>query len=256
MIEIKSKNNQVLKEVRLLSKKKERVNKALFKVEGIKMVEEAILGGEDIRTILVSEDFDFSQVAKYNIEKNVYLVASKLFNEISDTESPQGIMAIVGIKTYAREEIDVDGRYIFLDGLQDPGNLGTIIRSAEAFNMSGVILGEGTVDAYNEKVVRSTMGSIFRVPLHNMDYEDLLGLKARGMRVVSTSLEGKTDLKPILQKGIIITIGNESKGISSQLEEISDDFIKIPMHGKVESLNAAIAGSIIMYGSTLNTDIS
>ena len=148
------------------------------------------------------------------------------------------------------EIYDLDNPIIlFLDGLQDPGNMGTIIRTADAFNIDGIILGQGSVDPYNLKVVRATMGSIFRVPLYICDnsLETIMGLKTRGFNLLATSLEGSLIYDSDFKGKIISVIGNEANGVSPDILKEADKCIKIPMPGNAESLNAGVAASIIMY---------
>lgn len=140
---------------------------------------------------------------------------------------------------------------LFLDGIQDPGNMGTIIRTADAFNIDGIILGEGCVDPYNSKVVRSTMGSIFRVPLYicKNSIESLLELKGKGFNIIATSLRGISiyNVDFNFNKKFLCIIGNEANGVSPKILDFADRQIKIPMPGNAESLNAGVAASIIMY---------
>ena len=138
-----------------------------------------------------------------------------------------------------------------LEGLQDPGNLGTILRTGEAAGISGLIMDENTADIYSPKVVRSTMGSIFRVPFIRVDSAAGLvpRLKEAGYTICSASLEGSISLeKAHFKKDSVLVIGNEGSGISGQLTDLSDMAVRIPMEGKVESLNAAVSASILMYG--------
>ena len=139
---------------------------------------------------------------------------------------------------------------IFLDGVQDPGNMGTIIRTCDAFNLDGIIIGPGSVDPYNPKVVRATMGSIFRVPLYisNDSLETIADLSQGGLNIFSTSLEGSIPSYDIdYKEGFVLVIGNESNGVQDPIIKKSDKLIKIPMPGFAESLNAGVAASIIMY---------
>lgn len=257
MLQITSSKNGIIKEVKGLYKRKDRWKEGLFIIEGIKIIEEAFLNNVELKYIIISdkikttvEGSNFYEMIKYN--KNLIHTTETIFKDISDTENSQGIIGIAKFHpTDLDELLAIDNpSIIFLDGLQDPGNLGTIIRTCDAFNLDGIILGEGSVDPYNSKVVRSTMGSIFRVPLviSNNSLETLNELKRNGIRVLSTSLEASLPLFNMdFREGFALVIGNESKGVSEEIINISDALIKIPMPGLAESLNAGVAASIIMY---------
>lgn len=257
MREITSSKNPIIKEIKSLYNKKDRWNKGLFIIEGIKIIEEAILNNVALKYIIITDkmfllednkDFLMKIVDKYKIIK----ISENLFKEISDTENPQGIVATAMFNTpilsgiFNREKPAL----IFLDGVQDPGNMGTIIRTCDAFNLDGIIIGPGSVDPYNPKVVRATMGSIFRVPLYisNDSLETIADLSQGGLNIFSTSLEGSIPSYDIdYKEGFVLVIGNESNGVQDPIIKKSDKLIKIPMPGFAESLNAGVAASIIMY---------
>lgn len=254
---ISSNQNTIIKEINSLKKKKFREEKKLFFIEGLRFVDEALKENVEILRVLVSEQFVSSKnsdtilgkVKKKNID--LFLVTDKIFNEISDTEAPQGILAVVRMKSHTIDEIlTPDSFIIVLDSVQDPGNLGTIIRTADAANSSGILLSKGCVDAYNPKVLRSTMGSIFHIPhvFSENIAEDLKGLKNRGIQVLAAHLEGKrfhfeTDLK----QSTAVIIGNEANGISEDIIRFADELVRIPMPGKAESLNASVAAGVLMF---------
>ncbi|TJX13023.1 RNA methyltransferase [Tissierella creatinini] len=255
MMEISSSKNPLVKEIKSLLKKKYRWEKGLFIIEGIKLVEEALDNDVHIKNILYTDKLitytdGINLLEKLKNFKSCFRVSESLFNEITNMENSQGI---IGVAYFQIRNLDINrgNRFLlFLDGIQDPGNMGTIIRSADAFNIDGIIIGEGSVDAYNPKVVRSTMGSIFRVPLYftkdNMESLELL--KSKGFKIYSTSLEGSVANYDIEYKDdFIIVIGSESQGVNRNILDISDKRIKIPMPGSAESLNAGVAASIIMY---------
>ncbi|WMM23647.1 RNA methyltransferase [Tissierella sp. MB52-C2] len=257
MIEITSSKNPLIKEIKSLYRKKDRMKNKSFIIEGIKIVEEAIDNNYSIKNIIYTDQLfktkdgeDFYQ--KIRSLENIVYVPDNIFKEISDTENPQGILGIAMYKYNGVEEIfKIETPFLlFLDGIQDPGNMGTIIRTADAFNISGVIITEGCVDPYNPKVVRATMGSIFRVPLYytSKAMEDLMKLKKENIKIYSTSLDGSIPIYDAdFKEGFILSIGNESKGVSEETFSLSDKLIKIPMPGMAESLNAGVAASIIMY---------
>ena len=178
----------------------------------------------------------------------IYEISDNLFKELISTENPQGILAVINMNIMP---LKANGDfYLLCDKFQDPGNLGTIIRTAHAAGVLGIILTKGTVDIYNEKTIRSTMGSIFYIPIH---YDDdnlslVKSLKEDGFNLVVTSLDtDKNFFEKDLRGKIILTVGNEGNGVSEEVLDLADTKVKIPMPGNAESLNVAIATSIIMY---------
>lgn len=250
---ITSKENSLIKYIKSLSQKKYRDLNQEYIIEGIKILQEAIENGEDICKIIICEELiSKSDVKKIecinNFEMKIEYVSESVFRFISDTMSPQGILAVIKQKEFINENL---GNVIFaLDDLQDPGNLGTIIRTLDAAGYQDLILSQGTAEPYNPKVVRSTMGAIFRLNIVakcNLK-EKIEELKTKGYKVVVTSLETEQyyyDLK--FNEKLIIVIGNEAKGVSKEIQDIADKKVIIPMLGKSESLNAAVATSILAY---------
>lgn len=254
--EIKSNSNQLIKYIKKLKRKRNRWQEEKFIIEGSKMIEEALEAKEEISHIIFSEEVrdreDYRLLLQgVDISTNIVQVSRGIFEEISDTESPQGIMALVSFGVRDIRDIleKKKKNLIFLDSLQDPGNLGTIIRTADAFKIDGIIIGENTVDPYNEKVVRATMGSIFRLPIYVCEDNESFIKEARdlGYKLFSTDLKGQALYLEEFSPHNIIIIGNESKGVSNSLSQLVDSRIKIPMPGEAESLNAGVAASIIMY---------
>lgn len=252
---ISSTSNQQIKNLIQLQKKaKVRQEQGAFVVEGIKMFEESKADGHLVKAY-VSESF-YNEKCK---EDNNYfgtfsyeVVSDSVFKEASDTMTPQGIMAIVKMPEYDldylldKEKINL----MVLEDLRDPGNLGTIIRTAEGAGFHGIILSKESVDVYNPKVIRSTMGGIFRMPLFYVEnFKEMLEkLKGKGVTIYAAHLKGASFYDKVTYPSkCAILIGNEANGLSDEVAEISDYRIKIPMEGQVESLNAAIASSIIMY---------
>lgn len=261
---ITSMDNAIIKMLKSLSSKKGRDKNGLFMIEGLRLCREAFLYGLELDIIAVSESWfygsgegtDFANnIAAGSIKsKKIICLKDRIFNMIADTESPQGIMAVVKIP--GREIIrqgfgDIfKGIYLILENIQDPGNLGTIIRTADAAGVSGISLIKGCSDMYNPKVVRSTMGSIFRVPVVLFDNpkEATDFFKGKGIRIVASSpVKGTVYTNADFKTGIAICIGNEANGISDELAVESDEFVKIPMSGAAESLNAAVAAGILMF---------
>jgi TrmH family RNA methyltransferase len=251
---IESSKNQIFKEALNLHDKKFRDKYGLFIIEGKKQIDE-IPKDWNIKQIFVSEKY------KNNVMdfKNVITLSEHLFNKIANTSSPQGILAIVEKKQYdVKVIIKNHGTFIFLENIQDPGNLGTIIRSADAFAAKAVFVSKGSADIYSDKTVRATMGSIFHLPvIDNLDIKGTLNLmKEEEIIVFATSLKGKKYLNDFkFPNRSVFIIGNEANGISKEIENLADIFIKIHMPGKSESLNAAVAASIIMYEASKTNKI-
>lgn len=267
---ITSKDNQTIKEIKKLKEKKYRKDR--FIVEGIKMIKEAI--SEDIEIeYLIFADLSLEKEIN-NIEKyNVLEVTERVLQELSDVVSPQGVLAVVRKKCYSemkksernkekhekkeikedlldKYNIDYNSEYILaLDGLQDPGNMGTIIRTADSANIKQIIVSKSTVDCYSSKVIRSTMGAIFRVNVIEVEnlVETLNTLKNKGFDIISTSLDTNNSIYNITYKKSVVVIGNEANGVTKEVQEISNKKVKIPMLGKTESLNASVAAGIMIY---------
>lgn len=249
---ITSKDNSIIKEIKKLKDRKVRSAKGEFIVEGFRFVEEALKSDYEVKTLIIEESVE-SKLSSYNIDKyldsiNTIYVTKSIMKLLASTETPQGVLAVVKNKDI--ELVDDDGFYIFCDKVQDPGNLGTIIRTAHASGALGVILRKGTVDLYNDKTLRSTMGSIFNVPVvyDNDDLDTILSLKNNGFKIISSSLDTDYNFYDIDLTGkCIIVVGNEGNGISSEIFAISDEKFKIPMPGGAESLNVGIATSVIAF---------
>lgn len=257
MTSITSPSNPMIKEIKSLYRKKDRWIKKRFIVEGINIVEECIDNNYPVVNIVYSDELlnvkgGKELFNKISSDPRTIHVPNKLYKEISNIKNPQGIMAMAEFRSNSIDELDLNRNsfILLLDRLQDPGNMGTIIRTADAFGIDGIIVTEGCVDVYNPKVVRSTMGSIFRVPIFHEPDEVLTieRLKEKGVRIYSTSLEGSQYIHETnFQDASVLIIGNEASGVSPYLYSVSDRLIKIPMVGEAESLNVAIASSIIMY---------
>ena len=253
-------NSQVKYLLQLQNKSKLRKEKQEFVVEGMKMVQE--IPTDRILKIYASESFvENNQKELEAIDSKRYdseVVTDAVFSQMSDTKTPQGIMAIVRMVKHTYTEI-VCGEPLILaiENLQDPGNLGTILRVAEGAGVTGIVMSPNTVDIYNPKTIRSTMGSIFRMPfLYASDFiETLEHLKKDKVTLYAAHLDGKNaytkeDYKP----SSAFLIGNEGNGLSNAAAAKADILIRIPMCGKVESLNAAIATSILSYEAKRQRD--
>ncbi len=244
---ISSSKNEKFKYIKNLKQKKFRTEE--YTVEGKKSVEEAVLSKKTVTAIIMSESFskkyepDFSDIPCYTVSDNI-------FPQLSSTDTPSGILCTIKIEKDTVFLPDPEKVYIYCDKISDPGNLGTIIRTADAAGFSGVLLSPGCCELYNPKTVRSSMGSFFRMPVYeNIGIDNLQRYRQDGFRLLSGTLSDSsipyTDAD--MTKPTIIVIGNESNGISDEVLNISDQFIKIPILGGAESLNAAIAAGIIMY---------
>ena len=254
-----SANSRVKQVIQWQTKAKERKKAGVFLTEGFKMYEEAPL--ESILEVYVAESA-FASLEKMDVKekkmavklkKTGYeVVADSLFKKMADTQTPQGILCVVKQPEYRLEEILKQDRplLMILENLQDPGNLGTIIRTGEGAGVTGVIMTAKTVDIFNPKVIRATMGSVFRVPfLYVEDMEDTLKkLKEKGIRTYAAHLAGREYYDSFsFTGGTAFLIGNEGNGLEKKTADLADSYLKIPMEGKVESLNAAIAASLLMY---------
>ena len=251
---ITSKDNEIIKNIRKLKEKKYRDLNNEYIVEGIKMIREAINEKAVIKLIVVCEENANNgaidkkllyEIAKY---KCIY-VNKKIFSLISEVQNPQGILAVIE-KNNSEENIDYKKDVIVvLDGIQDPGNLGTILRTIDSVGLNQVIVSKETADSYNPKVVRSTMGAIFRVNIIESDnlLDTLKNMKKHKYKIMATSLETENSIYDVDYNKKVIVIGNEANGVSQDILNYSDEKIKIPMLGKTESLNASVATAVILY---------
>lgn len=244
---------------RSLKKRRVREAERRFVIEGINFVEEALKSGIELDFLICTEKGLQRDKGSYLLEQGVkadiplYIVDERVFERLAETETPQGILAVGRMPYWIEEGVLKKDRGIWLalDAIQDPGNLGTIIRTAEAVGAEAVFLGEGTVDLYNSKVLRATMGSVFRVPsFSRMNLKELVSrMRESGIFVVSADPHtGQVYYQANLRyPRLAVVIGNEGRGISPELLTLSDIRVKIPLEGKVESLNAAVAGALILY---------
>ena len=251
---ISSKDNEIVKNVRKLKEKKYRDLENAYIVEGIKMVKEAILEKASIKQIIICDDCEKTdsipkelmyEIAKYDC----LYVTSKIFKYISEVQTPQGVLAVVE-KNNRDEDINYNEDIIVaLDDIQDPGNLGTILRTVDSVGLTQTLVSKGTADPYNPKVVRSSMGAIYRVKV--IECEDLLEtlkeVKRNKFKILVSSLKESNSIYNVKYNKKVLVIGNEANGVEERIMNIADEKIKIPMLGKTESLNAAVATGIILY---------
>lgn len=252
---ITSKDNETIKHIKKLKEKKYREEYKEFIVEGIKMIEEAIQENAKIKSIIICDDCktqgSIPNELMYEIAKlNCIYVAEKVFSTITDVINPQGIMAIIEKPENKENEIDYsESNFLILDNIQDPGNIGTILRTADSLNFKQIIVSKGTADIYNPKVVRSTMGAIFRIRVVEVEklVRTINELKKNKIKVYATDLATDKSIYDVDYEKSAIVIGNEANGVSKEVLNESTERIKIPMIGNTESLNAAVATSVILY---------
>ncbi|MFR5950476.1 MAG: TrmH family RNA methyltransferase [Clostridia bacterium] len=250
---ITSKDNENIKSIKKLKERKYRDLNNEYIIEGIKILKEAIQEKAVIKKIVICEECLANNIIDekllYEIAKyDCLYVSKKIFEGLTDVSKPQGILAVV--EKNNKKDINYNEDIIVaLDGLQDPGNLGTILRTLDSANLSQVVVSKDTVDAYNPKVVRSTMGAIFRVNIVETENlkETLKEMKRHKYKVMCTDLTASKNIYEVDYTKKILVIGNESNGISKELLDMADEKIIIPMLGKTESLNASVATSIIVY---------
>lgn len=255
-------SNPKIKNIKSLYRKKVRWNKKRFIIEGVKSIEE-LLEYENLIDYIVYSDKLLSvnegtelldKISDCNIE--LIHVSDNIFREITDVENPQGILSVVKFNLVSLKEIFKKNNFlILLDEVMNPGNMGTIIRSADAFGATGIVISEGSVDIYNPKVVRASMGSIFHIPLCYVEdiSEAFMAFKRENITVLATSLKSNKYIHEVeLGKDTALVIGNEARGISESSIANADELVKIYMPGEAESLNAAIAASVIMYEMGIN----
>lgn len=278
---ITSAANKGIKNVMLLlSKAKERKKQKAFVAEGIKMFMEAPVS--KISRVYISEELDAALSWKTEVipaavqetevfilqnrdallqklslirqsgEAFVEVVRTDIFNRMCDTKTPQGILCIIRMPEYCLEEMlkAKDGIYLVLEDIQDPGNLGTMIRAGEGAGLAGIVMSAHTVDIFNPKTIRATMGSVYRVPFIYVEdiKEAVLAMKNAGIKTCAAHLEGRRAYdREDYCKATAFLIGNEGNGLSRETADLADQYLRIPMLGKVESLNAAIAAALFMY---------
>lgn len=251
---ISSKDNEIVKSVKKLKEKKYRDLENAYIVEGIKMVKEAIMERASIRQIIICDDCEKSdnipkelmyEIAKYDCT----YVTSKVFKYISEVQTPQGVLAVIE-KNNGIGDINYDEDIIVaLDDIQDPGNLGTILRTVDSVGLTQILVSKGTADCYNPKVVRSSMGAIYRVKVIECGdlLETLKEVKRNKFKILVTSLGDSKNIYDMKYNKKVLVIGNEANGVEERIMNLADERIKIPMLGRTESLNAAVATGIILY---------
>ncbi|MGI6621978.1 MAG: RNA methyltransferase [Clostridiaceae bacterium] len=250
---ITSSSNRIIKEIRSLHDKKGRSSLKAMLLEGSRLVSDAASSGANIRYFVASDSFykKNSSFFSYYPDKKVVCVPDSLFARIGETRTPQGVMAVADIPVYDISSIILKAkRIVVLENLQDPGNIGTIIRSADACGFDAVLLSKDCADPFNSKTIRSTMGSVFHIPVIVAEdfYRVLSELKANNILLAAAhTREALPCWQADLKGDVAVIIGNEGNGITDKIIELSDLTVMIPMDGNAESLNAAAAASILIY---------
>ena len=259
---IEGRHNPLVKQLRQAFSRAELTEGGDCAVEGLRILEEAIRSGLRLSAVFFREsaqDRAERLLPQIGAHVETLLLPDRLFDSLVPSESPQGVAALVRLREFAlddlMERLQV-GPIVVLAGLQDPGNLGTILRSSEAFGSAGVVLGEGTVSPFNSKVIRASAGSVFRLPMVHAHGKSAAGkleevaekLRTQGVRLIATSSHKGTALDQADLTGTTaLFFGNEGAGLPRELMARMDEFISIPHTPLVESLNAGVAASIVLY---------
>lgn len=253
-IEITSNQNSHYKKWKKLQTRKGRKEHQSYLIEGEHLVQEAIRAGADIQALIAEEGlqgkFDLLVGDQLDSVSRIAL-SSELFHQLVETESPQGMMAVVSYQKWDEEKLlaQEESTFLLLDEVQDPGNLGTLLRTAQGAGVTAVYLGHGTVDVYNPKVVRASMGALFHLPIFPRNLSKAIEqLKERAIPIVGTSPHaGLNHFDYSFPKQIATLLGNEGRGVNSEFAKLADVELKIPMPGNTESLNVSVTGAILMY---------
>ena len=247
MTYIKSKDNEKFKKIKSLLLAKKRSKEKKYLAEGLRTVELALEHGADIDMLILREGTEFELDTR---DINLYTLSKDLYDQISDTENSQGIMAVIRMKNFSKEDYNPDKhkKILIMDRVQDPGNVGTIIRTADAMGFDLICMTKGCVDVYNPKVVRSAMGSSFYIDVLIGSQEEIFDLlKSSGVQIVSSYLatDNYYDQSSYAEPCALV-VGNEANGINDFWIDNSDILVKIPMYGKAESFNVAISAALLM----------
>jgi TrmH family RNA methyltransferase len=247
-IVVSSRANARVKQLRAAFAGQARLSGGMVAIEGDHLLEEALLSGMVLKTVFVSERRELPRIVPPAVE--VLRLSEEVFGSAVETRSPQGVAALIVAPVHRMEDVMKGTPLILIAvGLQDPGNLGTLIRSAEAFGATGVLTTPGTVNAWNQKALRASVGSVFRMPVASATEVDVAGLKEWGVRLLAAvGGSGATVAQEADFVGsCALMIGNEGAGLSAEWMRIADERVTIPCPGPVESLNAAVAGSLLLY---------
>ncbi|WP_031516052.1 23S rRNA (guanosine(2251)-2'-O)-methyltransferase RlmB [Desulfofalx alkaliphila] len=253
-----NKSNWKIKYLRKLGRRQFRLKERKFIIEGVRFVEELLGSGWQVQSLFYSTKLLENSRGKKLLEQakgrkiDCWQISENLFKELADTETPQGVLALVDMPCYDIQHILTASNplLVVVDGVQDPGNLGTIIRSADAAAATGVITLKGTVDLYNPKTLRSTMGSIFHLPIitEQQPNETVNILKQKGIKIVVGEPRGGVDINQInLTQPVALVVGSEAKGAGTEITKAADLNATIPMPGNAESLNVSVACGVMLY---------
>jgi len=238
-----------------LHTRKEREKTGRFLLEGPHIVEEACRAGITLEAVLLEEEANVPEwlntYLRAHGNTDLIQVSRPVLEKIAETKTPQGMLAVAEKGERRPEALPEDCLLLVLDRLQDPGNVGTLIRTADAAGFDGVVIGDGSADLYNSKTLRSTMGSLFHLPIWQENIPEFIRRSKQQqpqLRIIGTSLQESRPYTDVSYTGATaLVIGNEGSGISDEVLALTDQNVIIPIHGRAESLNAAIAGSIMMY---------
>lgn len=251
---IQSRQNAQIKDLRRLLTSRGRRQQGKYLIEGHHLVKEALIYDQVIETMLMTQEYydnHFESLNQATDASTLILISESVAKELSETPAPQGVFAVIQIPRIALERWKaVHGKYLLLDGIQDPGNLGTLIRTASAADFDGVFLGTGTVDPYNAKVIRASQGAIWQIDLLPGDLSEAIShLQAIGVPVYASDLsKDSKDYRSLFVKGSVgIVLGNEGQGIRQEILTLATSTVHIPMPGQAESLNVGVAGGILMF---------
>ena len=248
---ISSRANARVRQLRAAFQGHARLSGGMVAIEGDHLLEEALRSGMVLKTVFVSERRDAPKMVPRGAE--VMRLTEEVFGSVVETQSPQGVAALLVPPVWVVKDVMGEGAPLILIavGLQDPGNLGTLVRSAEAFGATGVLTTPGTVSAWNQKALRASVGSVFRVPVVAATASDVEELKERGVRLIAAVGSDGADVIAAQEMdftaGCAVMVGNEGSGLAAEWMEICDARVTIPCPGDVESLNAAVAGSLLLY---------
>jgi len=250
---VSSRANARVKQLRAAFQGHARLSGRMVAIEGDHLLKEALRSGMVLKTVFVSERRTLPRMVPHGVE--VMRLTEEVFGSVAETQSPQGVAALLVPPVYVLDDVMGDDEYapliLIAVGLQDPGNLGTLVRSAEAFGATGVLTTPGTVSAWNQKALRASVGSVFRVPVVAVDASEIEELKRRGVKLIAAV--GSEDAGVVavhemdFRAGCAVMIGNEGGGLGAEWMAMCNEEVTIPCPGAVESLNAAVAGSLLLY---------
>ena len=239
---ITSKTNSTVKLIKKLQSRKGRKETGLFFVEGNKHVEDAISNfKQPVYVLQTQQNYD-----SHFVDHNSFIVTDEIFSYVSETKTPQGILAVFEIPQYDIEEIVSSDKVLLLDQVQNSDNVGALVRTAACAGFDAVVLTDGCADPFAPKAVRSSAGAVLTIKLSRACMDTIQNLKDNSFQFVGAHLDG-VESSMIAKNKVVLVIGNEGSGISDEIAKLCDILIKIPIYGNCESLNAAVAGSILMY---------